>query len=64
MRSLAEVTVVVALVACVAIFTLASMIQVFDAAIAVGFTTFGTDDSGLVAGDWDLCVDVPAGVCG
>jgi hypothetical protein len=39
------------------------MIQVFDAAITVGFTTFGTDDSGLIAGDWDMCVDVPAGTC-
>jgi hypothetical protein len=64
MRSLAEVTVVVALVACVATFTLVSMIQVFDAAITVGFTTFGTDDSGLLAGDWDLCPDVEAGICG
>jgi hypothetical protein len=63
MRFLAELTAIVVLVACVAALTLVSVIQVFDAAIDVGFTTFGTDDSGLLAGDWDLCVDVPAGGC-
>lgn len=63
MRSITQITVIVALVAILAAFTLMSLVAVGDAMIAVKFTTFGTDDS-LVANDWDLCEGIASVNCG
>ena len=63
MRSITQVTVIVALVGILAAFTLMSLVAVGDAMIAVRFTTFGTDDS-LVANDWDLCEGIASVNCG
>ena len=63
MRSITQITVIVALVGILAAFTLMSLVAVGDAMIAVKFTTFGTDDS-LVANDWDLCEGIASVNCG
>ena len=54
MRAVLELSIIVALVACVAAFTLVSIVAAFEASVAVTFTTFGTDDD-LFAGAWALC---------
>jgi hypothetical protein len=64
MRSFAEVTVAIALVGFVAALTLFSIVAAFDAAITVRFTTFGTDDSILVASEWGPCDDFQSASCG
>ena len=63
MRSIVQLTVIVALVGILAAFTLMSLVAIGDAMIAVKFTTFGTDDS-LVANDWDLCEGFQSANCG
>jgi hypothetical protein len=62
MRALAETTVIIALVGCIAAFTLVSIVSAFEASVAVTFTTFGTDDD-LFAGDWALCDALDAVTC-
>ena len=63
MRAFGQVTLFIALVGFLAVFTLMSLVAVTDAMIAVRFTEFGTDDS-LVANDWDLCEGFQSANCG
>jgi hypothetical protein len=56
-------TLIVALVSFVAAFTLLTVITAGNAIIAVKFTTFGIDDTSLIASDWAPCDDFQAGTC-